>query len=168
MKKLAIMARKYLCSPYLSVILRWYIGAVFIYASLSKIHYPAEFAESIAAYQIIPYWAVNFMAVFIPSFELITGLFLFIGLRTRVASSMIGGLLVIFIIALLMSLYRGLPISCGCFSSAEAQIGLWEIARDVVWLLLVVQIFFFDSLLQLKIERIFNTSRFESNMKIYR
>jgi uncharacterized membrane protein YphA (DoxX/SURF4 family) len=135
------------------------MGAVFIYASLSKIHYPAEFGESIAAYQIIPYWAINFMAVFIPGLELVVGLFLFIGLRTRVASLIIGGLLVVFIIALLLSLYRGLPISCGCFSSAESQIGLWEIIRDVIWLLFVVQIFFYDRIFQLKIEQIFRTSR---------
>jgi putative oxidoreductase len=163
MKSLPVVGKRVISSPYLAVLLRWYIGAVFIYASLSKIHYPAEFAESIAAYQIIPYWAINFAAVLLPSLELVTGLFLLIGLRTRAAAAIIGGLLVVFIIALLLSIYRDLPISCGCFSSAEDQIGLREVGRDIMWLVFVVQIFFFDKIFQLKVEGILRplNSRFQ-------
>ena len=42
--------KQFISSPYLSLILRTYIGIVFIHASLSKIYYPGEFSEAVAAY----------------------------------------------------------------------------------------------------------------------
>lgn len=136
--------KQFISSPYLSLLFRSYLGIVFIHASLSKIYYPGEFSEAVAAYQIIPYWAVNFTAVFMPWLELICGAFLLLGLFTKAASSVIGSLLIVFIFAILLNLIRGAPISCGCFENVDYQISWNDIARDVGWLLLTAQVFFFD------------------------
>jgi putative oxidoreductase len=139
-----------LTHPYLALAFRLYLGGVFIYASVYKIGYTGEFAENIASYQIVPFWAINLLAIVMPWAELICGTLVVFGVRSKAAVLMIAGMLALFITAIFLSLVRGIPIGCGCFHSLEEQMTWTTLARDLVWFAMAVHVYLFDSALQLE------------------
>lgn len=114
----------------LSLLARLILGVVFIYASLYKIAEPSDFALSIATYDIMPLWSINLLAITLPWIELGCGILIILGLYTRANAIAIGGMLLVFIIAISVALTRGTDFSCGCFASAEAGA---EIAWGTLW-----------------------------------
>jgi putative oxidoreductase len=119
---------------------RLYLGWVFVLASLHKIAHPASFGLDIATYDIIPLSLVNPMAIMLPWVELLAGSLLVIGWRARGASLAISGMMIMFIVAILLALAKGLNMSCGCFASQAAvendPISYLTVLRDAAWLLL--------------------------------
>jgi uncharacterized membrane protein YphA (DoxX/SURF4 family) len=96
---------------------RFLLGLVFIYAAISKIGSPQDFADSIAAYQILPFSVINLMALGLPFFELACGLLVLTGSFVRIGLLGILAMLVIFITALVIALLQGISINCGCFGA---------------------------------------------------
>jgi putative oxidoreductase len=142
--KALLFLKRILTHRYLALFLRLYIGALFIYASMYKINYTGEFAETIAGYQIVPYWAVNILAVVLPWVELISGVLLVAGIRARSSAVIIGLLLAMFAIAMSINLMRDAPISCGCFHAIGEKISWWTLVRDIIWGIMAIHIFLFD------------------------
>jgi uncharacterized membrane protein YphA (DoxX/SURF4 family) len=141
--------RRVLTHPALSLCLRVYLAGVFVYASLHKINFPAEFADNIAGYLIVPYWLVNPLAVFMPWLELVCGLFLLAGVRVRAAVLLIAGMLVMFTLAVTVALVQDTPIGCGCFQSVGEAISWWTVLRDLLWLAMAAHVYRYDSLVHM-------------------
>jgi putative oxidoreductase len=147
--KMLRIIKKILTHKYLALVFRLYIGGLFIYASMYKINYTAEFAEAIVSYQIVPYWAVNIMAVILPWVELICGILLVAGIRARSAAFIIVLLLTLFTFAILINLLKDAPISCGCFHAMGDKISWWSVLRDLIWVVMTAHVFFYDKAFQL-------------------
>jgi uncharacterized membrane protein YphA (DoxX/SURF4 family) len=148
--KAILFVKKIFTHRHLALVLRLYIGGLFIYASMYKINYPGEFAEAIASYQIVPYWAVNVSAVVLPWVELISGILLVVGIRARSAAVIIGLLMIMFAIAMFINLVRDVPTSCGCFQGVGEKISWWTLVRDIIWVIMTIHILLFDKAFHLE------------------
>ncbi|MDI6853455.1 MAG: cyclic nucleotide-binding domain-containing protein [Deltaproteobacteria bacterium] len=133
-------------SPYLSAFCRVLLGVIFIQFALSKIMRPAVFALNVVDYGMMPAWGVNLWALILPWAELLVGLFLILGIRTRAAATLIGGMNIIFIVGLVNALYYNLPISCGCVGEAGEPVTWWKVLKNTGMLVMAAQIFFYDRL----------------------
>ncbi len=120
---------------------RWYLGALFVWASAHKIASPHDFAVDVATYGILPLALVNPVAIVLPWVELVAGLMLLAGLRVRTAALLVAAMMATFLAALLLALGRGLDMSCGCFASRGAEhdpISWLTVVRDALWFALAV------------------------------
>jgi putative oxidoreductase len=122
------------------------LAIIFIYAGIKKISDPGGFSNSINNYKILPISFVNLFAITLPWIELITGILLLFGIKVKENSFIISVILLVFIIAILISLIRGLNIDCGCFGTVSGtKIGVYKIIEDLVLLILGLILIKFDS-----------------------
>ena len=127
--------------------IRLYIGGVFLVACWHKILHPGSFAMDVATYQILPLYLVNLMAIVLPWIELVCGVLIIIGWRTRAAALLIAGMMAVFLAAITIALARGLEMSCGCFASqsmTEDPISWKTVLRDLGWLAIPLYVLVFD------------------------
>lgn len=115
----------------LLVLFRFVLGGVFVYAGINKILDPGGFAQSIYNYQIMPEFLIHPAALVMPWVEVIAGTALLFRWWTGGASFILSLLMLTFLVALSITLVRGIDISCGCFSSAgEGKISWFYLVRD--------------------------------------
>ena len=93
------------------------IATVFIYAGIDKIRDPLQFADSIYAFGILPAVFINLLAMGLPVFEIASGLLLLAPSTKRVGALAVALTSMVFFLALLSALLRGLTLDCGCFGS---------------------------------------------------
>jgi putative oxidoreductase len=136
-------------SPYLSVFCRVLLAAIFISFALSKIMRPAVFALNVVDYNLTPAWGVNLWSLALPWGELVVGLFLLLGIRTRAAATLIGAMNVIFIVGLVNAILHNMPINCGCVGEVGEPVNWWKVTKNTGMLVMCIQIFLYDRFLVL-------------------
>ena len=110
------------------------LAVVFIYAGVEKMGDSLQFADSIAAFGILPAASVSLVALSLPPFEIACGLLLLWPSTRRVGALAIALISVVFFSALLSALARGLTLDCGCFGvGAPSRPRMWvELGLNVV------------------------------------
>ena len=124
--------------PIVRLVLRLILGGTFVYASIDKVQHPAAFARAVSFYHFLPNEAINAFALLLPWVELVAGAALILGVAARGSALLLGGLNVIFIIALSWAIAKGIDIHCGCFSTSPQEghkVGYDLVVRDILLLL---------------------------------
>jgi putative oxidoreductase len=140
------MLNKLLNNKFLLLTIRVFFGFVFIYAAITKVTDAEAFSLSIYNYKLMPDVLINVLAIALPWIELVAGIFLVFGISVRENSAILTGLLVVFIIAIAISLVRGLDIDCGCFGTVDgSKVGIMKIFENVGLLILGLILIKYDS-----------------------
>lgn len=138
----ASAVRRFLTSPYLSIILRVLLGAAFIVSGWVKTG--THFEGSLMQYGLLPLALVPTVAKVLPYVELVVGVCVLCGLFTRLSCAAMAVLLVIFIGAISIAWAQGKThIDCGCGLFKE-KVGPQPVVRDLIMLLATIQVFFYD------------------------
>ncbi len=95
------------------------LGAVFVFAGISRLIDPEPFAVVIGSFGLTPAsWARPILVV-LPLAELAVGLGMFFGARWALRLAMC--LIVGFIVVLTYGIWLGLDVDCGCFSVDDPE-----------------------------------------------
>jgi putative oxidoreductase len=140
--------KRFLTGPWLTIRVQLALGAIFVAAAVPKIADPPSFAHMIYNYRLLPGGLINISSIVMPWIELLCGLALILGVWRKAALSIIGTMLVVFIIAISINLARGNAIDCGCFDVSKANLTREQrlddmkfvIARDLAMLVMVAQV----------------------------
>ena len=130
---------------HLHTVFRVILGIIFLWASYGKILEPERFARIVYNYRILPDGLIAPAAIVLPWVEAICGIMLITGYLVKGAALIVNLLMMTFILALIASSYRGIDISCGCFSlsSDKTENIFMYLTRDVfifllsAWVLLI-------------------------------
>ncbi len=135
-----------LSNQYLLFLFRIILGLLFTYSGIIKIIDTPGFANSILNYKLLPDLLINFLAIILPWIELTAGLLLLLGISVKENIFIINILLVVFIIAIMINLLRGLDINCGCFGTLNGtKIGFTKLSENCILLVMGIFLMLFDS-----------------------
>ena len=125
-------------------IIRWLLGAIFIYAGGTKLLEPEIFAVLIQAYGVVPERLLMPVAIGLPLLEVIIGIGLLLDIRGNL--TLVACLLVLFITILGYGIWIGLDVDCGCFSPDDPESAAFHglrqsLFRDLVMMVGVIFIY---------------------------
>lgn len=115
------------------------LAGIFLFAAFTKLPDPSAFAKNIEAYQLTPYKANHFIALFIPALEIVLSLALFTSYFSKASLYLFTMLTTTFLIALTTAWATNKDIDCGCFGG-NSKVNGFKIIMDIALLLFIMAV----------------------------
>ena len=113
-------------------LLRIFLGGLLVVTAALKVGHAPELASAIAGFRLLPSEIVAPMALVLPYFEILIGLYLIAGLFTRVVSWITVAQFLLYAAAIASAVIRGIPANCGCFGPNDQATADWpHVAFDL-------------------------------------
>lgn len=123
--------RKLIDNPVLILIIRSFIGVLFIFYGVAKIADPSQFANEIGNYGMTPDFITQLMALILPWAEMIIGVLLLFGIYQNENGLIATAMLLMFTFAVIFAFASGLDINCGCSGgNAQQKVGWLKILEN--------------------------------------
>lgn len=117
--------------PYLGLLIRLVLGAMWLTAGSTKLTARERPGEAAARFGLLPHRIASAVGTALPYAELALGVLLLAGLWTRAAAGVSAALLGLFGIAIALSLVRGRLVVCHCFGEmGHGVVSWWSVARN--------------------------------------
>ena len=114
-------------------IVRVLLGALLLAAGALKVGHAPELAASIAGFRLLPAAITGPLALALPYFELLLGLYFVAGLFTRVVAAIAAVQFVLYSAAIASAVLRHIAANCGCFGPGDATVADWpHVAFDLL------------------------------------
>lgn len=117
-----------------ALVVRLVLAALFLYSAVHHLRDPFTFMNKVNEYDILPSTWVQPFAYVLPWAMVVCAGLLVIGLATRPAAAGLGLMLISFITAIAVNIYRDKVMGCGCFSEEGHAIGWPLVIQDIVLL----------------------------------
>lgn len=130
-------------NDYLYLVVRLFVGIIFIYASIDKIADPGQFARIVYNYHMVPGALINIFALILPWLEMVCGISLILGIYKEGSVVIFNLMVLAFIIGISVNIYRGIDLECGCFTVSSKARGsaINLLIRDIGLLVLTIYLF---------------------------
>ncbi len=108
------------------------MGGLLLVAGALKVGHSVELAAAIAGFRLLPAAAIGPLALGLPLFEMLLGLYLIAGLFTRIAATVASVQVVVYAAAVASAVVRQSPANCGCFGPGDGAVADWpHVAFDL-------------------------------------
>ncbi|HEY1974936.1 MAG TPA: MauE/DoxX family redox-associated membrane protein [Candidatus Baltobacteraceae bacterium] len=114
-------------------VVRILVGGLLLATGILKVGHPAELAAAIAGFRLLGAGAIGPMALALPYVELLLGIYLIVGLFTRIVAIVCAAQFAVYAAAIGSAVVRHIPAACGCFGPGDAAVADWpHVAFDLV------------------------------------
>lgn len=107
------------------------LGVLLLWSSWHHLANPWAFLVTVSRYDMVDARLTQIVAMVLPSFQFSLGVMMCANTFRRTTAAMTFTLMLLYSLAQVQALARGLSINCGCFASSGDKLSIFTVARTV-------------------------------------